>query len=145
MAPHDSPAPARTAATQRDLLSSLRFILQLPRYSKVQQPWKQLLGVVFSRSFPLQRRSSSARSAATLHLPPTTSNLPSSGPAEAPSEPIPCSSPGSELLSWPPDWAPSVRHPLEFELGKEFRRNTKPHVRNSALTQLWKQSLLVPH
>lgn len=98
--------------------------------------------------FPLQTISLTEmdhHSVVTLHLPSTTSNLPSSGPAEAPSESMPCSSPVSELLSRPPDCAPSVRHPLEFDLKKEFRRNTKTHVRNSALIQLWKQILLVPH
>lgn len=72
--------------------------------------------------------------------PPSPSNpsLPSS--AAAPSELSPCSSPGSELPSRAPGWAPSARHPLELELGKGLRRNTKPHVRNSASAQLGKQS-----
>ena len=124
-------------------------------YSKVQQPWKQGLDFVgffppasFSFPFkllPWQKWIITHQSAVTLHLPSTTSHLPSSGPAEAPSESIPCSSPVSELFSRPPDCAPSVRHPLEFDLKEEFRRNTKTHVRNSALTQLWKQILLVPY
>lgn len=59
----------------------------------------------------------------------TTSDLPSSGPAEAPSESIPCSSPVSELFSRPPDCAPSVRHPLEFDLEKEFRKQKKKNPR----------------
>lgn len=60
-----------------------------------------------------------------LHLLSTTFSLPSSGPAEAPSESTACRSPVSELFSSPLDWAPSVRHPLEVDLKGELRRSRK--------------------
>lgn len=129
----------QTAVTQRCSLLIQIYTTAAKCYSKVQQPRKQAVGFVvggfsppsffFSvpfKLFPLQKRIIIDWSVVTLHLPSTTCDLPSSGPAEAPSESTPCSSPASELFSRPPDCAPSVRHPLEFDLKKEFGEIQKP-------------------
>lgn len=116
-----SHSPGARPAAHRDPLSPPRFTLSSQHSSAAMEG---ALG--FLSSLP------------RLQLPPSNPTLPSS--AAAPSELSPCSSPGSELPSRAPGWAPSARHPLELELGKGLRRNTKPHVRNSASAQLGKQS-----
>lgn len=120
----------QTAATQTfSPRSGLYYSCQVLQPSSTAMKMGLLFGFYSLFLPPIQGSSLTGRdrhySVVTLHLPSTTSHLPSSGPAEAPSESIPCRSAASELFSRPPAWAPSVRHPLEFDLQKEIRRNTK--------------------